>query len=218
MKKGLVVLKKAVSADPSNYHALTLLGRIYLTLVNPTKARSYLTKSLEHNKSQPIAIALIAICYALKGDLKVSYKILEKAIKEYKELKNEPEFAILLPTVRAMISYLYEREKKGFNAYYEKYRIVASIGNNSKNRIFICIVTMEDLDEDESSDEEAYSSDDEAKVEDSNFIQRRGTLIEKRIKTKVRHEEDKEENVRHSIISNSDISIDMRTDKSGNFK
>jgi hypothetical protein len=77
---------------------------------------------------------------------------------------------------------------------------------------------MEDLDEEESSDEEAYSSDDEAKVEDPNLIQRRGTLIDKRIKAKVRNEEDKEENVRNSIISNSDISVDLRTDKSGNFK
>jgi tetratricopeptide (TPR) repeat protein len=136
MKKGLVLLKKAINIDPTNYHALTLLGRVYLTLLNPTKAKSYLTKSLGYYKNQPVAIALIAIWYALMGDMKVSYKILEKAIKENRELKNDPQYAILLPTVRAIISYQYEREKKGFNAYYEKYKMVASIGNGSKITMF----------------------------------------------------------------------------------
>jgi hypothetical protein len=81
--------------------------------------------------------------------------------------------------------------------------------------VLLTIVTMEDLYEDHSSDDEAYSSDDEAKVEDPNLIHRRGTLIEKKVKPKVKHEEEKD---RHNVIGHGDISVDLRTDKSGNFK
>lgn len=90
-------------------------------------------ESLDKKEDQPDVIACIAISKLLNGDIKTGNKFIDKAMKQNKNLKYDHSKAALLPTIKAMITHYYELEKKSFNAHYEKYKLVSSIGNNSKN-------------------------------------------------------------------------------------
>lgn len=111
VKKALVNLKKAIKFNQENYKALALLGRSYLTLGKWSKAIEYLVRSLELKKDEPFTICLISVAHAVGGNIKASYKILDKAMREYKKFSKISEFQVLLPVVRALICYNYEKYK-----------------------------------------------------------------------------------------------------------
>jgi len=124
----MVLLNKALQIDSESYNALALLGRVYLTLGNVSKAEQLLLKSLSINQHQPVAIALMSICKFIGGDA----KFINISMKQNKHLKYNTNKAALLPTIKAFITYHYELEKKSFNAHYEKYKQSSSIGNNGR--------------------------------------------------------------------------------------
>lgn len=111
MKKAIVNLKKAVKSEPENQRALVMIGRAYLTLGKWSKAIEYLIRSLEQKKDEPLAISLISVAHAVSGNVKIAYKILDKAMKENKDFSKIPEYEVLLPVVRALICYNYEKGK-----------------------------------------------------------------------------------------------------------
>lgn len=133
VKKAIVNLKQAVKADNKNPRALSLLGRAYLTLGNWEKANEYLLQALNLNNIDPFTISLIAVSHASAGNLKVAYKIVDKAMKQHDEFRRTPGFSALIPTVRALICYDYEKGKKQFKQEYSQSKLEASIGNDGKN-------------------------------------------------------------------------------------
>ena len=199
LKTAMSLLKKAVNLDNKNYETLTSLGRVYLHLWDTSKAEMYLVKSLAVKKDQPYAISWFAIWLVVQGNYKDAYKVINKAIKEW----DKPNDKILMLTVKAKIVHWYEKEKKSFNAHYEKFKMEASIGNK---------VTIDDLDEDLSSDEEEYNSDDEVDTAANQNLQIGRSLTYKKIKTKIKNDN------RSSIISQDDISIAIDSESGSSSK
>lgn len=192
LKLALVVLKKALKLDPKNYRALTLLARIHITLGNVNKGEDLLEQSLGLNPSQEIAQALLPIC--------------QLASWKYKEISNikNPKSSVLLATVKAMISYHYEREKKAFNAHYEKHKFISSVGNG-----------------DLSSDEELYDNDDDDEDIDSlTSGYPRKSVIERNINPRsiAQVENGFEDSNRDSVVNPSEISVDLQTDRADGTK
>mmetsp|Transcript_11387 Transcript_11387/g.10045 ORF Transcript_11387/g.10045 Transcript_11387/m.10045 type:complete len:321 (-) Transcript_11387:54-1016(-) len=126
-------------------------------------------------------------------------------MKEYKEFSNRSGYQVLIPIIRALICYNYEKGKRAFNEYYDIHKIESSIGND---------IISEDLDDEIDSDEEVYSSDEEANIEDNSVLKKVLTLA----KIKSKSKEEKKDYNRNSVVDHSDISLDLRTDKGGNFK
>ena len=148
----------------------------------------YFIKSIAIKKEQPIAISCLSICLVVLEDYKNAIKLLTDSIKGWEKPKDK----IILLVVKAKLLHWYQMEKKGFKAHYERFKMESSIGNG---------VSMDDLDDGLSSDEEAYDSDDEVDVEQNQSIQIGRSLTFKKIKTKSKFEN------RNSIVSDSDISI-----------
>lgn len=136
--------------DDKNYIALTNLGRVYLHLNKPSTAEMYLSQSLSIKQAQPIAISLLSITHCQTSSLRHGYKIIDKAINFPVETPS-----LLLYVIRACISYYYVREKKGFNEYYKKHKMVLGIGNG---------VTLDDIDEQMSDDELVIDSNEEGSI------------------------------------------------------
>lgn len=190
LKLALVVLKKALKLDPKNYRAMTLLARVYITLGNVNKGEELLEQSLELNPSQEIAQALLPIC--------------QLATWKYKEISNmkNSKSSILLATVKAMVSYHYEREKKAFNAHYEKHKFIASVGTG-----------------DLSSDEELYDSDDDDDGSLGSGYPRK-SVIDRNINPRsiAQVENGFDDSNRDSVVNPSEISLDLQTDRADGTK
>ena len=148
--KAIVLLDKVIELDENNYVALTNLGRIYLHLLKPAKAEKFLSKSMCIKSSQPVAVWYLSILQCINHDTHTGYKLISKSIKD-KSLMNQG-WHVLLYTVQACISYYHVKEKKAFDEYYNKYKMISAVGNS---------VTLDDIDNELSDDEEVYDSDEE---------------------------------------------------------
>lgn len=202
LKMALVLLKRAEKIDDNNFEVLTLLARVHLlSNGNYVKAEKLLLRSLGENRNQPIAISAMAVCQFLSGKPKVGFKILEKALKENKHIDNSTHYNVLLPTIKALISYYYEREKRGFNEHYNRHKVTCGV--------------HDDVDEYISSDEdEIYDSDDEAEIKQASPFQIKKTVRERSIRAKNKSNPAEEVKRENSSVDPSDISIDLGTQKS----
>lgn len=189
LKKAMVLLEKVIVIDEKNYIALTNLGRVYLHLNRASKAEMYLSKSLLIKPNQPVAIASLSVMHCMNGDMKTGYKIINKAIED--NLSTSADISgVLLHTVRAWISYYHAKERYAFNSHYNKHKLIVGIGNG---------VTLDDIDNELSSDEEVYDSDEEA---DEGEIQIGiNKIMTKRLTPKFSIKKD------NDAVSQSDISI-----------